>query len=359
MTLSWNLITKRVSPRQQLLSKIHQKISKLETHLQHFPPDAVHLLVSLERHPKRQHFTVALTLRLPSNILHTHKAAVDPITAFDKAVAALLRELGSLKAELRREQDWKPAARRELVPVDNAFRFAAEPHPEGPQSLADTLATMIQRYYGRLLYHVQRQLSRAHLSGLVPKGAITAEAAVDEVVRQALADPEAKPPELSYRLWLFDLLRQELARRYRQLRVEGQESVPLDETQPVADEAEIVEGYDAENPLGIIEENLEPTTARLSDLVADRRTESPDAIAMEHDLVHYLHEVTASWPVKERAVFELHFLEGFEADEIAMLENLTVTEASDLITGVQARLRQVLLGATDRWVEAKAPIAKK
>ncbi len=114
MRLKWNLVTKGMRPHDQLQHKLEQKIAKLETHLEHFPSDAVHLQVNLERHPKRTRFGTALTLRLPSNILESKKVGVDPITAFDLAVKALLREVAVLKASLRRENDWQRVARREL-----------------------------------------------------------------------------------------------------------------------------------------------------------------------------------------------------------------------------------------------------
>jgi ribosomal subunit interface protein len=114
MTLKWNLVAKGMRPRLQLQEKLEQKIAKLETHLEHFPQDAVHLQVSMERHPKREWFGTALTLRLPSNILESKKTGADPITAFDLAVKALLREVAGLKSALRRENDWQRVARRKL-----------------------------------------------------------------------------------------------------------------------------------------------------------------------------------------------------------------------------------------------------
>src|SRR5512137_334814 len=114
MTLNWNLVTKGMRPHAQLQTKLEQKFAKLATHLRHFPSDAVHLLVNLERHPKRDWFDSALTLRLPSNILQSSKSGPDPVTAFDSAVKALLREVAGLKSDLRREKDWQRVARRKL-----------------------------------------------------------------------------------------------------------------------------------------------------------------------------------------------------------------------------------------------------
>jgi ribosomal subunit interface protein len=101
--LPWNLVTKNLHGHELLRKKLHQKITKLEKHLKHFPPDTVHLQIVLERHPKKPLHSAALNLRVPSNILHSEKSSADVIKALDEAVKALLRDLDSLKAELRRE----------------------------------------------------------------------------------------------------------------------------------------------------------------------------------------------------------------------------------------------------------------
>jgi ribosome-associated translation inhibitor RaiA len=117
MTIKWSLVTKGMRPHGQLQNKLQQKINKLETHLEHFPQDAVHLQVNLQRQPKNARFIAALTLRLPSNILRAQKGGLDPIPAFDRAVKALLREVAVLKSALRRESEWQRVGPREVLPV--------------------------------------------------------------------------------------------------------------------------------------------------------------------------------------------------------------------------------------------------
>lgn len=130
MILKWNLVTKGMRPHGQLRQKLQQKIQKLETHLAHFPPDASHLHVNLQRHPRKLQFTAGLTLRLPSNILRAEKFADDPIPAFDLAVKALLRELAVLKSALRRESDWQRTARRTVLRGMMTPHFAEGAAPE-------------------------------------------------------------------------------------------------------------------------------------------------------------------------------------------------------------------------------------
>ena len=111
MELKWSLIARGLRPRGQLNQKLQQKISKLENHLEHFPPDAVFLEVHLQKHPRKPLSTAGMTLRLPSNQLRAEKTMADPIPAVDQAVKVLLRELAVLKSALRHEDEWQEVAR--------------------------------------------------------------------------------------------------------------------------------------------------------------------------------------------------------------------------------------------------------
>jgi ribosomal subunit interface protein len=111
-TLPWNLVTKNLQVDELLRKKLRQKINKLEKHPKHFPPDTVHLLVVLERQPKKPLHAAALTLRVPSNILHSEKSAPDVIKAFDDAVVSArksdLRDSSSRKSALFLETQSSP-----------------------------------------------------------------------------------------------------------------------------------------------------------------------------------------------------------------------------------------------------------
>ena len=115
MKLNWTLLTKRMRPHAQLRNKLQDKIEKLEKHIEHFPTDAVHLQVALERHPKKLSFDAALTLWLPSNVLRAEKSGPDPIPAFDQAIKTLLREVAVLKSDLRREKYWHTGVGKDFL----------------------------------------------------------------------------------------------------------------------------------------------------------------------------------------------------------------------------------------------------
>ena len=124
MKLNWTLVAKRMRLHAQMKNKLQDKINKLEKHIEHFPSDAVHLQVNLERHPKNLSFDAALTLWLPSNVLRAEKSGPDPIPALDQAIKALLREVAVLKSALRRESQWQNPARREFLHMPSALLSA-------------------------------------------------------------------------------------------------------------------------------------------------------------------------------------------------------------------------------------------
>ena len=70
MRISWNIVTKNISPdnaRLPLEKKLQQKIAKFDRHLVRFPPDAVHLQIVLEKHPRKDRYLASLTLRVPEH----------------------------------------------------------------------------------------------------------------------------------------------------------------------------------------------------------------------------------------------------------------------------------------------------
>ena len=133
-TFQWSIVTRNLHGHEMLRKQIQEKVGKLEKHLKHFPLDTVHLQIVLARQPKRALHVAALNLRLPSNILHSEKSSTDIIKAFDSAVDALLREVESLKARLRRETLWKRQQRREQLHRLKATDFTTKTVPDGVSS---------------------------------------------------------------------------------------------------------------------------------------------------------------------------------------------------------------------------------
>jgi len=190
---------------------------------------------------------------------------------------------------------------------------------------------------------MRRHLWHEVVTGELPSGAVDARAVLDEVAGRALAEPHKKPAEMGYLLWLYVLARQEIARRCKEFKTWAKEMISLEAPKIIRDDAEAAAGYDPEQPLDIIENELEPPLAETKDLLPDTRVESPDKIASRHDLLAQMRKTANTWAKPEREMFELYFVEGFEPEEIAMIMGQSSNSVNELIVLLQKRLRTEVL----------------
>jgi RNA polymerase sigma factor (sigma-70 family) len=267
------------------------------------------------------------------------------IQAFDVAVKALLRELVALKSELRGEVFWKRKARRSRLREIKASGFTVQPQAEGlgPQSETDVVRDLLKQNGQRLLRYVRRRLWHVTTTAELPAGAIDARAVVDEVACRALTAPEKKPAQLGCLTWLYMLAWQEIARRRRRLKIQAQETLSLETPRMLNDDAEAAAGYDAEQPLDIIEMELQPPVVETKDLLPDMRVEPPDVIVGRQELLAQMRRTANSWSSAERELFELYFVEGFEPGEVATVIGQPVRRVRELITLIHRRLRTEVL----------------
>ena len=344
-SFSWNVVTKNFHAHEQLRRKLRSMLTKLERHLQRFPHDAVHLQVALERHSKKDLFSAALALRIPPTLLRSEKQAPDPIPALDRAIKTLLRQLSGFKSGLRREALWKRKERRAGLHSAKVFRFSDAPMANGtaPQNEGDVIRALIEQHHAELLRFVRRHLWHEVSLDNVPAGAIDAPAVVDEVALQALAAPEHKPAGFGFLLWFYRLARQELARRCQALQAQARETVSLEEPRVLPEDAEAAAGYEPERPLDIIEQTLEPPVVETRELIPDHRVVPPDEAVARSELLEQMQKTANRWPKPEREAFELHFVEGFEPDEIGMVLGLSTKQANELLDNIRGRLRETLL----------------
>jgi ribosomal subunit interface protein len=339
--ISWNIVNRNVSPGVTVREKLTRKITRLAKHLVHFPPESLHLQVVLEKLEKKHSFTVRMTLRLPSNILHAKKSHEDLLAAIDSTAAALESELKSLKAELRSDYRWKrPAYRARLAEQALVFSEPMETGT-GPQTDADMVSDLLQAHDKQLVAHARRELRTAELGGELSRGAIDARDVVDEVARICLAEPAKKPKTLTCEQWFYQLIRQELDRQLRLYVEERSRRIEPAPQERASTDGED-EGYDAERPLGIITSEIEPEEDLPEDYIPDRAIVPPDAAISGQELVEILQQEIKHWPADEQQVFELYFLVGFDTGEIGMIRGRSKTQVETIVRAIQSRLRQFM-----------------
>jgi ribosomal subunit interface protein len=292
----WNIVTREVHGHPLLRQRLRRAIARLERHLQAFPPDAVHLQIRLDGEAQPERITAALTLRLPSNILHAEKAHADAARAVREAVGVLERRLESLKERLRREPAWKRKARRARV------AFAAEPLPSGagPEAAGEIERSLFEMHRPGLARYARRLLGRTAPS--LPAEA--AEAEVTSLIGEAADKLPAllaeKPARMSERAWHYRLVREAVQARLRRAATAPAAAPPAPPAAPVEE---------------------------------DR---------VRQALVAALDGALAGLPEAEREIFDLHFHEGFAPDEAAMIVGRPAAEVRRTIERLSDRLHEAL-----------------
>jgi DNA-directed RNA polymerase specialized sigma24 family protein/ribosome-associated translation inhibitor RaiA len=294
---SWNVVTRGLHGHPLLRQRIHSKLRILERHLQHFPPDAVHLLIALERHPRKEEHRAALTLRLPSHVLHADKTARSVIAALSNTMKALLQELKLHKAHLRAEPLWKRKASRKTL----KFSRAPEEGGDLPESLSEVRELFFESHRPRLVRFARRAASRAR-SSHVPIAEREAAELVGEAKDKLAALTVRRQPG-SDRAQLYRLVREAIGRRG----------------------------------------TSEVQSAQSSDRSGARDASAQSSKASSGlPLLPAMDRVLVSLPSFERDVFDLHYVEGFEPDEIAMITGKSLTNVNNALRAIKDRIRQQL-----------------
>lgn len=313
MTYTWQSVTKNIQ-MDDLAIKLDRRLDKIKTQLLHFPQDSVHLNISLEKNTKKDLFTAALTLHVPSNILHAEKSASHLLTAFDNAADTLVREIQSLKADLRGEYRWEQSGRRAALHEGKLTRFGGLPPEVDMDVETETVAEMIDEHRNEVRDYVNRQVERDERSGRIPSGEIDVENIITGVRRRAMVDYKDKPQDQTYKVWFYLLARDEMTHQYRQLRP----------PQP-----------GPATPRPIERKYNPPAKEPLSRLLPDM---PPEAQA---ELLNTLHDQLTGWPEEEHCVFDLRFLEGFTPEEIAVIMRTSTDHITDVCRGLESRIREM------------------
>lgn len=285
---SWNIVTRNLRENPFLPERILRKIRVLEQHLQRFPPDAVHLVIELERHARKEEHRAILTLRLPSHILHADKSAKSITAALSSAVKALLEELKTLKARLREEPQWKRKTRRKKL----TFSSVPTESDAEPQSAAEMREAFVESHRSRLARFARRAANRTRSQS---------EPITDRELAELVGEAKDKLAALSKRgkltndrAQLYRLVREAIVQRGRGSRKGPPSSSPS-------------------SPTG----ETSPKSGLLS--------------AMD--------QVLGTLSPFEQEVFDLHYVEGFETDEIAMITRKPESQVKDALQAIEDQIR--------------------
>lgn len=339
--LPWNIVTQRFTARDDLKNWVQREIKKLERHLTNFPHQQVHLQVLIELHKSSRNFTASLTLRLPSNLLNAKSLDEDPISAVSGAMKALIKEVERFKSELRHIKDRRRFRQKVQLSGAKYIEFAPEPLPEkaAPKDISQLLSQMIEDNYEQLLNYVKRQVEYLEARGEIPIRSIDAEAALDEAIKNVLSNINSKPDEIGYLPWLYQHINDEIQRRTKLIKRQGAKTVPVEELEEVFGEQSTI------SPLieSMLNEPENEEQVAMSKPSLRSAILPPDEELAEKEFIDTLIETSRQWEKIDRDVFELHFIEGFEADDCAMILQLTPEEVKKTIQKVHERIREKII----------------
>jgi RNA polymerase sigma factor (sigma-70 family) len=195
-----------------------------------------------------------------------------------------------------------------------------------------------RQHYGQLLHHARRHIRHFELTEEIPSRALDARDIVDEAARQAEAKTREKPGTMSWLVWIYHLLHQELRVQRDALRQEERQSVSV-EKQVTLPELSPQALFPLEK---IVQKDMEPEVIKIEDVVADPEAAPPDQIEAAKDLLEYLQSSIQGWPRVDRDAFELYVVEGFEPEEVARITGQSLKKVKEIVAAIQQRLLEEL-----------------
>jgi RNA polymerase sigma factor (sigma-70 family) len=301
-----------------------KKQPRLEKLLRPFRPALRELRLTVYRHEQPKRWEVRGVLHLPTGTLTVEETETDYRPALDSVADVLVKEIKRHKERLRHDYVFRRKKRRREELVAAGPMLERDVTQGRRQAFFDLLRPLLRSLHE----HARRELRILELEDVLPKGEVTAEDLVDEVLTRAWQQFAARPAQRPLDLWLIDLLH-ETVEQWRQqpppvaMAGEAKEQVEqdkekeewwtelLEETEPLALE-ELVPGGDGNEAW----ERLETEEQR-----------------------KWLLQVLAELPASQRQAFELHALEGFDAAEIAMVQDRSEAEVKADIEAARQFLR--------------------
>jgi RNA polymerase sigma factor (sigma-70 family) len=328
----------------EIEKEIQQHVQKLDRYLHVFRPELVHLHGTIDR-GRRDGFTAALNLRLPTGQLFSNDEGDTPSAAVKVAFSELLGQLKRHKELLRSEHKWKRVRKGSIEPVARAEAAverlmgsrearetsgdAASPAPKtkrdngaaAPEEI--TTATFAAenrnlfqadiRHYidanlARLERYIARELRFRESVGDIEPGQVTENEVVDEVVLAALS-MEERPRNVSLERWLYRLAIEAV----RQLSRPQEEDSALHLEQTVREPN--VSGSDEV----LLQYHQPGETLNREDVIPDSAAGNPEELAANDEFIAQLDLALRGTRREDRETFLLYAIEGFTVREIGQV----------------------------------------
>lgn len=325
-------VSYKVHKTPDLEKDFHHQIDKLRRRLQVFRPELVHLKALVEPSAAaRKGILVSLNLRLPSGQMAAQQTAPTAVAAVKGAFEELKQQITRHKDLLRSTHKW---ARRRSSSTHTDTQVPFE------QTLAAVSAPLISpediRGYvnanlARLEAFVERELAYREAEDRLQADSIGKDEIIDEVIAGALSETGERPERMALEPWLYRLAIhaiEDLSHRTD----DGDDNVHLGAS------------VRKRNVLGSDEPELQFHQADESftqeTIIADRRVSTPEQLASSDEMLRLVENALRGTDRRAREAFILHALEGFTADEIAVITDSKPDEVRASVSIAREHLRK-------------------
>lgn len=309
-----------------------QKLTRLDRLLQHFPEDQREFRLNVHRRPDR--FDVRAVLRLPTGTLVAAGSGRMDHDAIDAVADKLAMELRKHRHVIRHDDSWRRKQHRH----DTIRHPSVLPESDIREPDRQAFFEMLRPLMDRLGGHIHHELIMAQMQGRLRRRQITVEDIRDDVILRAWAGFQEKDPTEPMEIWLMRLVHDVL-----------DEQIP--ETPPISLDVEpdetnsdrVAEAEEMTDSELILEE---PQAMTMERTLPDQHGGEPWLeLDLKDQLQWVLAELSTLSHVQRRA-FTLHLLDGWDPDEIAMVQGRSSDEVRKDIRAVQDLLRSRLDGET-------------
>ena len=345
MILQWAWKAKDKTDEGPLKRYLDGKLRRLERLVTRYSDDQVELAVTVYHLPHRTDpWETRLTLRLPTGTLASEEAAETARASLDVAFDELIRELKKHREKVRKDYLYRRKRRREEV-------AEVIPLVQAPSSAERKQAffKLIEPFLRPVREHARQEIDILEIEGQLPQREVTADDLLDDVVARAWEAFPNRPSSMPIDLWLIDLLHQRLEEL-----VENRESILMgqidadDRDEPLTPEEDVLEeDFWAERIFG--SQDVET----LDEVVPD--THMPEAWESLSDAARRerIRQALAQLEARVRRTFVLNIVQGYEVEEIAMLQNRQPEAVQSDIREAIQQLRKLLASDAPDAVRAE------
>lgn len=338
MNVRWTFRQCTNAQKSAVTEYFQRKLSRLDQVLSRYSEKQRNLALTLHCNTARHSWHLRAVLRLPTGTLVTDAHGGEQHSIVDEMVEELVRHIQRHKAEVRKDH-LKRRRRRRLVDQHTALPFL---QADVDNRRTPAFFLLLKPLLNAVRDHARRELRLLELEGTIPRGEVTADDLVDDVLVAAWETFDERPQRMPLDVWLMGILHERLSELQKQF---GDMKLSIPAEHASAEEQE----KDIDDMSFWLSQALEPAAeATLEDVIPDEGSgnwwrELDDKDQHEH-LMRFLQRL----PKHVRQAFMLSEVEGFELSEIGFVLDRSESEIVKDIE--QARLE------LQAMIEAEATI---